>query len=162
MVSLDGGDGEIRTHVRLPANWFRVSPVMTTSIRLRINLVLNFARLLQGRNWNAVIQNSRKMKHLRDIARKREFSQVAEWWARLPFESAPLCPARVPEIFRSLFASQNFDRGHSFLLPSSATGGGRKRPLLLSYIRTSPFNKIGDFGKVPRTLLLGTLVINLL
>ena len=57
---------------------------------------------------------------------------------------APLCPARVPEIFRSLFASQNFDRGHSFLLPSSATvtrtpkthfvrfedplGGGRKRP----------------------------------
>jgi len=25
-------------------------------------------------------------------------------------------------------ASPNFDRGHSFLLPSSATGGGRKRP----------------------------------
>jgi len=28
---------------------FRVSPVMTTSISLRIKLCLNFARLLQGR-----------------------------------------------------------------------------------------------------------------
>ena len=32
-----------------------------TSISLRIWLCLNFARLLQGRSWNAVIQNSRKM-----------------------------------------------------------------------------------------------------
>ena len=44
------------------------------------------------------------------------------------YRGAPLCPVAVPEIFRSLFASQNFDRCHSFLLPSSATGGGRKRP----------------------------------
>ena len=51
-----------------------------------------------------------------------------------PFESAPLCPVAVPEIFCSLFASQNFDRCHSFLLPSSATGGGRKRP----HFDTSP------------------------
>ena len=33
-----GGEGGIRTRVRLPANWFRVSPVMTTSIPLRIYL----------------------------------------------------------------------------------------------------------------------------
>ena len=32
----DGGDGEIRTHVPVRANAFRVRPVMTTSIRLRI------------------------------------------------------------------------------------------------------------------------------
>ena len=31
-----GGDGGIRTHGRLPVNWFRVSPVMTTSIRLHV------------------------------------------------------------------------------------------------------------------------------
>ena len=36
----------------------------------------------------------------------------------------------VPEISCSLFASRNFDRCHSFLLPYSATGGGRKRPSL--------------------------------
>ena len=34
MVSLDGGDGEIRTRVGLLPNAFRVRPVMTTSIRL--------------------------------------------------------------------------------------------------------------------------------
>ena len=72
---------------------------MTTSISLRIKLSLNFARLLQGRLENAFIQNSRKMKHLRDIARKRELSKVAEWSARLPFESGPLCPVAVSEIF---------------------------------------------------------------
>ena len=33
---LFGGDGEIRTRGRECANWFRVSPVMTTSIRLHI------------------------------------------------------------------------------------------------------------------------------
>ena len=82
-----GAEGGIRTLVLFPANWFRVSPVMTASIPLHIKLFLNFARLLQGRWWNAFIQNSRKMKHLRDIARKQELSQVAEWWARLPFES---------------------------------------------------------------------------
>ncbi len=32
----DGGDGEIRTHVPVRANAFRVRPVMTTSIRLRV------------------------------------------------------------------------------------------------------------------------------
>ena len=32
-----GGDGEIRTHVPVRANAFRVRPVMTTSIRLHIN-----------------------------------------------------------------------------------------------------------------------------
>ena len=31
-----GGDGEIRTHVPVRANAFRVRPVMTTSIRLRV------------------------------------------------------------------------------------------------------------------------------
>ena len=31
-----GGDGGIRTHVPVKANAFRVRPVMTTSIRLRI------------------------------------------------------------------------------------------------------------------------------
>ena len=41
---------------------------------------------------------------------------------------APLCPARVPEIFCSLFASQNFDRCHSLCLASSATGSARQRP----------------------------------
>ena len=38
--------------------------------------------------------------------------------------SAPLCPVAVPEILRS----QDFDRCHSFLLASSATGGARKHP----------------------------------
>jgi len=47
----------------------------------------------------------------------------------------------VPEIFRSLFASQNFDRCHSFLLPSSATGGGRKRP----HFDTSPYLIVFEF-----------------
>ena len=78
---------------------FRVSPVMTTSISLRIRLCLNFARLLQGRWWNAVIQNSRKMKHLRGNRRKQELLQVAEWWARLPFESAPLWPLRYVSVY---------------------------------------------------------------
>jgi hypothetical protein len=36
---------------------------------------------------------------------------------------------RCPKFF-ARFCSQNFDRCHSFLLPFSATGGGRKRPLL--------------------------------
>ena len=45
------------------------------------------------------------------------------------------CGAR--NFFRSLFASLNFDRCHSFLLASSATGSARKRPLLLSYIHFS-------------------------
>ena len=40
---------------------------------------------------------------------------------------APLCPIAVPEIFCSR-CSQNFDRCHSFLLASSATGSARKRP----------------------------------
>ena len=31
-----GGAGGIRTHVRLPSNWFRISPVMTTSIPLHL------------------------------------------------------------------------------------------------------------------------------
>ena len=35
---IHGGEDGIRTHVRLLANWFRVSPVMTTSIPLRIYL----------------------------------------------------------------------------------------------------------------------------
>ena len=35
-LSIFGGDGEIRTRGRVSANWFRVSPVMTTSIRLHI------------------------------------------------------------------------------------------------------------------------------
>ena len=33
---LFGGEGGIRTRVRLLSNWFRVSPVMTTSIPLRV------------------------------------------------------------------------------------------------------------------------------
>ena len=35
-MAVSGGDGGIRTLVRLLPNWFRVSPVMTTSIRLPI------------------------------------------------------------------------------------------------------------------------------
>ena len=38
---------------------------MTASISLRIKLCLNFARLLQGRGENAVIQNSIKMNAFR-------------------------------------------------------------------------------------------------
>ncbi len=57
---------------------FRVSPVMTTSISLRIKLCLNFARFLQGRWENAFIQNSRKMKHLRGNRRKRELLRSRE------------------------------------------------------------------------------------
>jgi hypothetical protein len=49
------------------------------------------------------------------------------------FESGPLCPVAVPEILRSLSASQNFDRCHSFLLAFSATGGARKRPHFDTY-----------------------------
>ena len=43
------------------------------------------------------------------------------------------CPGA--QNFCSLFASQNFDLGHSFLLASSATGSARKRP----HFDTSPF-----------------------
>ena len=43
-------------------------------------------------------------------------------------ELSPVMSCPGARNFRSLFASQNFDRGHSFLLPLSATGGGRKRP----------------------------------
>ncbi len=64
-------------------------------------------------------------------------------------DSVCACSCRLPIV----------DRCHSFLLAASATGSARKRPLLLSYIRTSPICKIKDFEWVPRTLLLGTLVI---
>ena len=36
LLDFFGGEDGIRTHVRLLANWFRVSPVMTTSIPLRV------------------------------------------------------------------------------------------------------------------------------
>ena len=61
------------------------------------------------------------------MAQREGFEPSCDF-SQTEFESAPLCPVAVPEIFCSLFASQNFDRCHSFLLPSSATGGGRKRP----------------------------------
>jgi len=62
--------------------------------------------------------------------------------AATPFRSLPLPPAALVNVpccgarnfFRSLFASLNFDRCHSFSLASSATGSARKRPLLLSRI----------------------------
>ena len=38
--SIDGGEGGIRTHVPVKANAFRVRPVMTTSISLRVFLAL--------------------------------------------------------------------------------------------------------------------------
>ena len=82
-----------------PTKRFRVVLVTTTSIHLRIWLCLNFARLLQGRSWNAVIQNSRKMKHLRDIARKQELSHIRKWRGRLPFESSSLWPLRYVSIY---------------------------------------------------------------
>jgi len=48
--------------------------------------------------------------------------------------AAPLCPVAVPEILCSLFASQNFDRGHSLSSLDSAPGGGRLAP----HFDTSP------------------------
>ena len=58
---------------------------------------------------------------------------------RLPFESAPLCPVAVPEIFCSLFASQNFDRCHSLLLASSATV--TRTPKLTLFVLRTPMQR---------------------
>ena len=44
------------------------------------------------------------------------------------FEALRALPVAVPEICCLLFASPNFDRGHSLVLPFSATGSGRTRP----------------------------------
>ena len=38
IITLDGGEGGIRTHVSVKTNAFRVRPVMTASILLRIVL----------------------------------------------------------------------------------------------------------------------------
>ena len=40
IVFLMSGEDGIRTHVTLPSNWFRVSPVMTTSIPLHIQFAV--------------------------------------------------------------------------------------------------------------------------
>ena len=62
--------------------------------------------------------------------------------------------------FRSLFASQNFDRCHSFLLASSAAGSARKRP----HFDTSPYWQLLYYSSAAcknqglRPFLLGKLL----
>ena len=50
-----GGEDGIRTHVRLLANWFRVSPVMTTSIPLRISVLPTHKSLYHTVAENAIV-----------------------------------------------------------------------------------------------------------
>ena len=53
--SFFGGDGEIRTHVPVRANAFRVRPVMTASIRLRVELFGTLiANCKAGSNFTAL------------------------------------------------------------------------------------------------------------
>ena len=75
MVSLFGGDGETRTHVPVRANAFRVRPVMTASIRLRVELFGTLiANCKAGSNFTAlkVREKCRKCEKNEEKTRFRE------------------------------------------------------------------------------------------
>ena len=63
------------------------------------------------------------------------------------FEALRALPVAVPEICCLLFASPNFDRGHSFLLACSATGSARKRPQAEPHLVISYHNIIAEGGR---------------
>jgi len=86
---------------------FRVSPVMSCCSARNFLIAARFAKF-----------RPLPLRSLRFICHRRR---------------SATSPVAVPEIFCSLFASQNFDRCHSLLLPLSATGGGRKRPHFDTY-----------------------------
>ena len=71
----NGGDGEIRTHVPVRANAFRVRPVMTASIRLRVELFGTLiANCKAGSNFTAhkVREKCRKCEENEGKTRFRE------------------------------------------------------------------------------------------
>ena len=102
-TGLFGGEDGIRTHVRLLANWFRVSPVMTTSIPLRVYSSAVFPRLFWNSKslWKELTERTTKYSIIRTVKvlANRGFS-ADETDSRLKnFESVPLWPLRYVSVY---------------------------------------------------------------